>query len=171
MKVISITGYLSILEFPIILWALVDSIFRWKKYKSNNIKPNGYVKISHKFLPIHYIATFLGLILWSLSIGEIGFGVRTHFFIKLFGLVLTMTGWLITFMGRQTLATNWSPDVYVIDNRSKINSGLYSYVKHPIYFGEFLFFSGIGIFTENIISMAVIILPTTLYNIYRGNKE
>ena len=107
--------HLFILETIVVLWALIDSIKRRVIYKANQLRPNGCIRKSHSYVPIHYVFTFVGLIICFFEIGKIELDSGFFFSFKLLGFLFTIVGWLITYQGRKNLGINWSPDVYIIN--------------------------------------------------------
>src|SRR5919199_2283955 len=57
-------------------------------------------------------------------------------------IVLTVTGLVVAIVSRRTLAGNWSRAVAFKEGHELITSGLYAYVRHPIYTGILLMILG-----------------------------
>lgn len=51
------------------------------------------------------------------------------------GAILTITGLIIAIVARRTLADNWSAVPELKKQHSLVTSGIYSYIRHPIYTG------------------------------------
>lgn len=167
----NIVIYLTVGESIIFVWAMGDSIYRWIKYKKRNEDPRGAIRKAHGYLFIHYFSIVIAFSFWALSIGELDPAHNPHILNKLAGFLLTASGWVIGFISRQTLSDRWSPDVYIIKNEHRITKWPFSKIKHPIYLGELLFFLGLGIFSENLLSLFIMVFSTTTYNYYRAIKE
>ena len=56
--------------------------------------------------------------------------------------LLLVAGLIIAIMARHTLAGNWSNSVALKKNHELITTGLYGYVRHPIYTGMLMMFLG-----------------------------
>jgi len=56
--------------------------------------------------------------------------------------ILLIVGLIIAITARRTLAGNWSNAVALKKNHELITTGLYQYVRHPIYTGMLLMFLG-----------------------------
>ncbi len=61
-------------------------------------------------------------------------------------IVLTVTGLVVAIVARRTLAENWSRAVAFKEDHELITSGLYNYVRHPIYTGILLMILGTALF-------------------------
>ena len=57
-------------------------------------------------------------------------------------IVFAVTGLIVAMMARRTLAGNWSGAVAFKENHQLITTGLYHYVRHPIYTGILLLVLG-----------------------------
>jgi protein-S-isoprenylcysteine O-methyltransferase Ste14 len=56
--------------------------------------------------------------------------------------VLLISGLLVAIIARRTLAANWSSAVALKKDHELITTGLYHYIRHPIYTGMLLMFLG-----------------------------
>jgi protein-S-isoprenylcysteine O-methyltransferase Ste14 len=63
-------------------------------------------------------------------------------FLQLCGVALVVVGLVIAIVARRTLADNWSSNIELKKNHELITTGIYKYVRHPIYTG--MTFMGIG---------------------------
>jgi len=59
--------------------------------------------------------------------------------------LLLVVGLIIAIMARHTLAGNWSNAVALKKNHELITTGLYGYVRHPIYTGMLMMFLGTAV--------------------------
>ena len=50
---------------------------------------------------------------------------------------------MATFIGRLKLAKLWNPLTSIYDSQQILDSGIFGVIRHPIYFGKFMFFIGI----------------------------
>jgi len=68
-----------------------------------------------------------------------------HPSIRLVGIILFITGLSAAIAGRINLGANWRDleDRQVLPNQSLITSGLYRYIRHPIYAGDMLLIVGL----------------------------
>lgn len=68
--------------------------------------------------------------------------VSQTIFVKVVAAILLVVGLIIAITARYTLAGNWSNSVALKENHELITTGLYGYVRHPIYTGMLMMFLG-----------------------------
>src|SRR5581483_5284656 len=133
-------------QFLIILcWAIF--LFYWV-INWQLVKPTKEVTLRQR--------SFFGVLLWvvvlviilrlsipSLDIQHLFKPISAPFFtLQLAGVIFSIIGLVIAITARKTLADNWSADVEFKKNHTLITTGIYHYVRHPIYTG--ITFMGIG---------------------------
>jgi protein-S-isoprenylcysteine O-methyltransferase Ste14 len=71
---------------------------------------------------------------------------------RLAGVILTISGFVAAFLARKTLAGNWSASDKAVFKKGHelITTGVYHYVRHPMYSGFLLMFLGTALFTGTI---------------------
>jgi protein-S-isoprenylcysteine O-methyltransferase Ste14 len=84
--------------------------------------------------------------------------------------VLTMIGLAVAIAARRRLAGNWSSGVVLKENHELITSGLYAYVRHPIYSGVLLMALGTALMT-GMVSAIVFFLAVAAYIAYKASQE
>ena len=91
-------------------------------------------------------------------------------FPQIAGLVLTIIGLFIAIIARKMLADNWSSNVELKKDHTLITTGIYKYVRHPIYTG--IIFMGIGTIAvvQSIITVFFYVI-VTVFLIYKFKKE
>ena len=67
----------------------------------------------------------------------------TYFPIFVFGVVCALTGLIVSLIGRLQLRKLWNPLTNIYNSRKLLKTGVFAYIRHPIYFGRFMFFIGI----------------------------
>jgi protein-S-isoprenylcysteine O-methyltransferase Ste14 len=90
--------------------------------------------------------------------------------IQTVGIVITVIGLIIAIIARRSLADNWSSDVALKKDHKLITTGIYRYIRHPIYTG--VTFMGIG--TILVLQSIVIILfyvIMVVFLLYKYKKE
>ena len=97
-----------------------------------------------------------------------GFPIVSYlgFFVFVLGLVINWTGIL-------TLNKQWSAIVVISQNHKLIDTGIYKYIRHPIYAGVLLQLLGLGLGLANWISILVLVLlnaASLAYRIYVEEK-
>jgi protein-S-isoprenylcysteine O-methyltransferase Ste14 len=98
-----------------------------------------------------------GVPLSSLTILLIPRSIVVHVVI----IVLTVTGLVVAIAARRTLAGNWSRAVAFKEDHELVTTGLYRYVRHPIYTGILLMILGTALFVGTpsaVVGFLVIVL-------------
>lgn len=75
---------------------------------------------------------------------------------------LLLLGLIVRWVSILTLGRFFTVDVAVQTGHALVETGFYRYVRHPSYSGLLLLFLGLGIFYANWLSLAVLVVPTTL---------
>jgi protein-S-isoprenylcysteine O-methyltransferase Ste14 len=104
------------------------------------------------------IIQFLLLTIFFIPIYNLSF--QFIHFLKYPGAVISFVGFLIILMAILQLNKNLTPFPTPKTSGILIKTGLYKYMRHPIYTGIFLATLGLGLFNNNLqqISIAVILL-------------
>src|SRR5579885_2431610 len=118
----------------LICWAIF--LFYWF-VNWTNVKPSQNRRLGMSWLRWSWILV-VGVILFSSK----KFGLELNFtqdnffpFIKIFGVTVAVIGLIIAIIARKTLAGNWSATIDLKKNHTLITSGIYRYIRHPIYTG------------------------------------
>lgn len=90
--------------------------------------------------------------------------------ISVTSVVLVLIGLLIAIMARSTLAGNWSKDIELKQGHELVTTGLYSYVRHPIYTGVLLMGIGSVLFVGTI-GVLLLFLWMLFYFWYKLTQE
>ena len=86
------------------------------------------------------------------------------------GVIMNIAGVVIAIMARRTLAGNWSSGVVLKENHELITTGLYSYVRHPIYTGILLMALGTALVNGTLASIALFVIVLAFLT-YKAVKE
>src|ERR1700722_3567906 len=89
---------------------------------------------------------------------------------QVIGVVFLICGLITAIIARKTLADNWSGNVELKKEHKLITTGVYKYVRHPIYTG--VSFMGLGIFIINhsILSLLFVLILFWFFT-YKLKKE
>ena len=93
--------------------------------------------------------------------------------LKVFGLIIAGVGILIFMIAILQLNKNLSPFPTPKSNAQLIQSGLYKYIRHPIYTGILLGFTGYAVYLESIYKLAITLLLLIVFiikSIYEEKK-
>ncbi|MGA8852839.1 MAG: isoprenylcysteine carboxylmethyltransferase family protein [Christiangramia sp.] len=84
-------------------------------------------------------------------------------FIKLVGIILTVSGIIILLLGMLQLNKNLSPFPTPKANSEFVKTGLYKFVRHPIYTGILLNFLGYGIYSGSVFRILITLVLYILF--------
>lgn len=87
------------------------------------------------------------------------------------GFALVGLGLSIHLAGMLALGKWWSPSVVIADDHLLVETGIYRFIRHPIYSGILLTLLGFGLALSNWLSIAVLILPNAAGIAYRIHVE
>jgi len=115
------------------------------------------VLIAHFFLPRHSTNFFT-------------FSSNNSLVLQIIGSVLAITGLIIAIIARKTLADNWSSNIELKKNHKLITTGVYKYIRHPIYTGVDLM--GIGtIIASQSFFVIFFLICMMLFFVFKMKKE
>ena len=108
----------------------------------------------------------------SFSIGATKIG-RVYYWNTFFaiGMALVVIGLIIRIYSILTLNQYFTYSVAKVENHKIISTGLYKFIRHPGYLGQFIIFMGISISISNWLSILLMMVPITLGYLYRIKVE
>ncbi len=139
---------ISIPQFVAIIWLIfvlywfisalsVKSIQETRGRLGGNWYPILYL------IGVLFIVNFKFLVRFGIPIGTLGIIVFQHTLVQnIFVVILLIVGLVIAILARRTLAGNWSGQVALKRDHELITTGLYQYVRHPIYTGMLMMILG-----------------------------
>jgi protein-S-isoprenylcysteine O-methyltransferase Ste14 len=91
--------------------------------------------------------------------------------LRLIGTIIYFFGLLVAIVGRVQLGRNWAnlEDYQVLPGQSLIQTGIYKYIRHPIYIGDVLLLLGLELALNSWLVLGVVVL--FLYVILQARKE
>jgi protein-S-isoprenylcysteine O-methyltransferase Ste14 len=80
--------------------------------------------------------------------------------LQIVGMVIYCVGLATAILGRIQLGANWSnlEDYQVLQEQSLVTHGVYRYIRHPIYTGDFLLLLGLQLALNSWLVLGVLIL-------------
>jgi protein-S-isoprenylcysteine O-methyltransferase Ste14 len=80
--------------------------------------------------------------------------------LRLIGIVIYLIGLLLAIIGRLNLGKNWAnlEDYQVLSCQLLVNTGIYRYIRHPIYFGDVLLVLGLELALNSWLVIGVTVL-------------
>lgn len=83
---------------------------------------------------------------------------------------ITIAGLIIAVFARRKLERNWSSNVELKEGHELVTSGIYGYVRHPIYSGIGLMGLGTLLYVQSIIALLIYVFVFLIFA-YRIKKE
>ena len=87
------------------------------------------------------------------------------------GIALFVIGLIIRIHSMRTLQQYFTYSVAKVENHKIIESGLYKFIRHPGYLGQWMIFAGISISLSNWLSVLLMMIPVSIGYFYRINVE
>lgn len=108
----------------------------------------------------------------SFSVGTTKIG-RIYYWDTFFaiGMALAVLGFVIRIHSILTLKQYFTYSVAKVENHKIIETGLYKFIRHPGYLGQFIIFIGISTSISNWLSILLMLIPVTFGYIYRIKVE
>ena len=108
----------------------------------------------------------------SFSVGTTKIG-RIYYWDTFFaiGMALAVLGFVIRIHSILTLKQYFTYSVAKVENHKIIETGLYKFIRHPGYLGQFIIFIGISTSISNWLSILLMLIPVTLGYLYRIKVE
>jgi protein-S-isoprenylcysteine O-methyltransferase Ste14 len=87
--------------------------------------------------------------------------------ISVLGLILLTLGLGIVLIGRRTLGKYFSTEVRFLPDQKLVTTGVYRYIRHPLYLGQILLFSSIPLIFSSLYGflISLIVIPLFLHRI------
>jgi protein-S-isoprenylcysteine O-methyltransferase Ste14 len=131
-----------------------------------------YKKFLFKFLIKYFIVIVIILFYFSNWIDFAIFNMGIYLRLVM-GLFLIGIGYSLFFSAHKSLGKNWSSlmDKKVSNHKTLIKTGIYRYVRHPMYLASLITVLGFGILTANWIIFSISFLFLLIFYIYKVPKE
>lgn len=88
---------------------------------------------------------------------------HTSYLLRVTGLTFSIMGIALVVISSITLKQNLTPFPSPKDNSTLITSGVYKYIRHPIYTGILFTIAGYGVYSENTLRLLVFITLLLLF--------
>lgn len=103
---------------------------------------------------------------WTIEVSE-----PLKLILSVIGAVMVFVGAVLNAYGRKSLSHNWANHIKIYEHHELVQSGLYQYVRHPLYATIiFMFFGGCLVF-RNILSTALVLVIFIPFMVYRARQE
>lgn len=119
---------------------------------------------------------FLGFyLLIRFRIGEIPAdmmgGVATERTLAVIGSLMVVSGTVVNIAGRFNLGANWANHVRIYEDHSLVQTGMYRYVRHPLYASIMLMFFGAVVVYRNLAGLMAVCVIFIPFMTYRAKQE
>ena len=119
---------------------------------------------------IFFVGTqFILFIAYLFRISKIDFVVPV--WLQLFGLFISIVGIIISLAALLTLNKNLSPFPTPKADAELIQSGIYKYIRHPIYSGILFFTFGYSMYSENTLRLLIFLTLLILFSFKAAYEE
>ena len=88
--------------------------------------------------------------------------------LKIIALFMILIGTILWISGIITLGKNFTVSV---KPKGLVSTGIYSKIRHPMYYGGIIIYLGLGLFFKSIIGLILTIVLVTPFAIYSNIKE
>jgi len=79
--------------------------------------------------------------------------------VELSGIIFICVGLLIRWLAILILKKSFTVNITVSEDQTIVQSGIYKYIRHPAYLGSLLSFLGLGVETNNWLTLIIIFIP------------
>ncbi len=87
------------------------------------------------------------------------------------GIILFVLGISIRWISVLALGKYFTVAIGIDNNHRLIKTGLYKWIRHPSYTGLLLYYAGLGLAMQNILSLIILMLATSSIVLWRIEKE
>jgi protein-S-isoprenylcysteine O-methyltransferase Ste14 len=119
------------------------------------------------------IAVLLFLIIQTLFLPAVFPILKDPAGLRIAGIAVYTTGLLLAILGRLQLGENWAniEDYQVLQGQSMVSSGVYRYIRHPIYTGDLLLLVGLELALNSWLVLGVAALAVVVYQQARQEES
>ena len=144
-----------------------DIYWRVAEFRADQAKPRLQQRGPAAHIKRYVLLLFVLFLYWQL-LGLQILPFQTNLGIQLFGLALVLIGLFVSVSARRALGTNWAhgADYQIKQQHALITTGIYKYIRHPIYIG--IFVSAIG---AEIVAGSLLFIPLLISAPYPAIKQ
>ncbi len=103
---------------------------------------------------------------WQIDVGE-----TWALILAIIGTAMVLLGAVLNVYGRISLSHNWANHIKIYEHHELVKTGLYQYVRHPLYATIILMFIGGSLVFRNIVGLALVLLFFIPFMAYRAKQE
>jgi len=117
-----------------------------------------------------YLFVIIQFILFFCFIFDFNWSLKLGLAIQKTGFLLAIFGAIIIILALLQLNKNLSPFPSPKNNTALLQNGLYKYIRHPIYTGIILFFTGYSVYQNSFYKLGISMLLLVLFY-FKSNYE
>ncbi len=117
---------------------------------------------------VYFVVLYL---LLRFHIGEIRLPARTSNVLLDFGLALLLVGTVVNILGRVALGGQWGNHVVLYKDHALVSSGMFRWVRHPLYASLIWMASGASLVFSNVAALGATLCIFVPAMIYRARQE
>lgn len=117
-----------------------------------------------------FFLLFYGIVLSKVGIIPVGIGFIKEL-LMIIGTVMIVAGCIINISGRFNLGRNWANQIKIYHEHTLIQTGMYKFVRHPLYASIILMFYGGCMVYRNILSIVAVSVVFVPFMAYRARQE
>jgi protein-S-isoprenylcysteine O-methyltransferase Ste14 len=150
-------------------WIITEPVANREKPKTTS---KGIIKLYHRLrrlvFPITEIILFLQLLGWQI----LPFS-KQLFVMQVMGFMLVLIGVDMAIFARKELGTNWVPaaEYQVKKDQELVTTGIYKYIRHPIYFSAVLSITGGELVAQSYLAFIGLVLLVGGYRQARNEEK
>lgn len=144
-----------------VYWSYTEKHADREKPKKKEKLPLLHKKNASKLVTI---SVFIPVALQLLGLELLPFP-QEYLWLQIAGLGIVFCGWVLSVRGRHDLGTNWARnyDFQVKEKQELVTTGIYKYVRHPIYGGIALMFIGGEMIVQSYLLFAYLFIYIAAY--------
>ena len=117
------------------------------------------------FFLLFYLILLSGKWVWQISPGH------TQELLIVLGTMMIVAGCFINIIARFHLGKNWANQIKIYEDHNLIQTGMYRWVRHPLYASLILMFYGACLIFRNIAAVLAVTLVFVPFMYYRALQE
>lgn len=151
------------------LWVLLSAI-ALNFYFSKN---NSVVKEKKSIVETGSMLAFfiVNVLVVYLKIGSLNSNPKAEMVMAVFGTLLIVVGTVVNIAGRLSLKENWGNQIRIYEHHTLVESGVYHYIRHPLYASTILMMYGFSFLFANPVVFFVNTVIFMPFMVYRAKQE
>jgi protein-S-isoprenylcysteine O-methyltransferase Ste14 len=137
-----------------------------KAQKNNQVKEIRSIVETVSMSAFFLICTII--VLFNIGMFETSFNFYS---VKIVAIILYLFGTFINIYGRQCLGKNWGNNVVIYKDHNLVTSGIYKYIRHPLYSSIMLMLYSVSIIYQNYLVALLTTIIFIPFMYYRAKQE